>query len=330
MQRRQFFKISAGVAFSLTSIPMTAIAAGSSDVRSNVLVLGGGMAGLCAAISAKQSGASKVILVEKGGFLGGHSILSGSGYWIGGTKIQKNAGIDDSLEINWQDSLERGLKLNRFLKRDTGVARLVYEQGPKDLDWLESLGVKFTDRPAQAIGNRKRVHYFAPGYRVGSPQAIKALQAKAESLGVEIILNTKLVSLITESEKRNARVIGAIVENNKRNKYAIYADHGVILATGLLNKVIAEASQKSLSTQPKNSQRKEEYARYRSLTPREKEIFKLAADGKTNKEISSLLNIALPTVKMHRGNAFDKLNVHSSVEALKLYDSLGLGEKEDD
>lgn len=49
-----------------------------------------------------------------------------------------------------------------------------------------------------------------------------------------------------------------------------------------------------------------------------------------NKEISSLLNIALPTVKMHRGNAFDKLNVHSSVEALKLYDSLGLGEKEDD
>ena len=98
----------------------------------------------------------------------------------------------------------------------------------------------------------------------------------------------------------------------------------------LLNKVIAEASQKSLSTQPKNSQRKEEYARYRSLTPREKEIFKLAADGKTNKEISSLLNIALPTVKMHRGNAFYKLNVHSSVESLKLYDSLGLGEKEDD
>lgn len=189
MQRRQFFKISAGVAFSLSSLPMTAIAAEKSDVRSNVLVLGGGMAGLCAAISAKQSGASKVLLVEKGGFLGGHSILSGSGYWIGGTKIQKKAGIDDSLEINWQDSLERGLKLNRFLKRDTGVARLVYEQGPKDLDWLESLGV-------------------------------------------EIVLNTKLVSLITESEKRNARVIGAIVENNKGNKYAIYADHGVILATG--------------------------------------------------------------------------------------------------
>lgn len=68
MQRRQLFLISAGVAFSLSSLPMTAIAADKSDVRSNVLVVGGGMAGLCAAISAKQSGASKVILVEKADF----------------------------------------------------------------------------------------------------------------------------------------------------------------------------------------------------------------------------------------------------------------------
>lgn len=97
----------------------------------------------------------------------------------------------------------------------------------------------------------------------------------------------------------------------------------------VLNKVVVEASQKSLTTLPEVGQKREELARYRSLTPREKEIFKLAANGKTNKEISMLLDIALPTVKMHRGNAFDKLNVHSSVEALKLFESLGLSEKED-
>lgn len=97
----------------------------------------------------------------------------------------------------------------------------------------------------------------------------------------------------------------------------------------VLNKVVVEASQKSLSTLPEADQKKEDLARYRSLTPREKEIFRLAAIGKTNKEISQLLDIALPTVKMHRGNAFDKLDVHSSVEALKLFESLNLGEKED-
>lgn len=97
----------------------------------------------------------------------------------------------------------------------------------------------------------------------------------------------------------------------------------------VLNKVVVEASQKSLETFFEVSQKKEEITRYCSLTPREKEIFKLVAKGKTNKEISLLLDIALPTVKMHRGNAFDKLNVHSSVEALKLFESLGLHEKED-
>ena len=230
MQRRTFIQLCSGLSIAAFSYsPLLAIA---GETKTGVLVLGGGMAGLCAAISAKQNGAKEVTLVEKGGFLGGHSILSGSGYWIGGTKIQEKAGIDDSVEINWEDSLERGLKLNRFLKRNPEVARQVYEEGPKDLDWLQSLGVKFTDQPAQAIGNRKRVHYFSPGYRVGSPQAIKSLQKKAEELGVNIIVNTKLVSLITDSDKRDAAVVGAILEKRGGEKFALYAKNGVVLATG--------------------------------------------------------------------------------------------------
>lgn len=97
----------------------------------------------------------------------------------------------------------------------------------------------------------------------------------------------------------------------------------------MLNKVVEEASRKSLLDTIESSQKKEEFARYRTLTPREKEIFKLAANGKTNKEISKVLNITVPTIKMHRGNAFDKLDVHSSVEALKMYENLGLSKKDD-
>lgn len=97
----------------------------------------------------------------------------------------------------------------------------------------------------------------------------------------------------------------------------------------VLNKVVEEASRKSLLDTIESSQKKEEFARYRTLTPREKEIFKLAANGKTNKEISKVLNITVPTIKMHRENAFDKLDVHSSVEALKMYENLGLSKKDD-
>ena len=41
-----------------------------------------------------------------------------------------------------------------------------------------------------------------------------------------------------------------------------------------------------------------------------------AAGGKSNKEIASDLDIAVATVKMHRANAFEKMSVHSSIEAL--------------
>lgn len=51
----------------------------------------------------------------------------------------------------------------------------------------------------------------------------------------------------------------------------------------VLNKVVVEASQKSLSTLPEADQKKEDLARYRSLTPREKEIFRLAATAKPTK-----------------------------------------------
>ena len=98
----------------------------------------------------------------------------------------------------------------------------------------------------------------------------------------------------------------------------------------VLNKVVEEASRKNLASIPGTNSKKEDIQKYRSLTPREREIFSLAANGKTNKEISQLLDIAVPTVKMHRVNVFDKLDVHSSVEALKMFESLGLSEREND
>lgn len=197
----------------------------------DVLVFGGGMGGLTAAISAKQSGMKKVLLLEKAPFLGGHSVMSGSGYYIGGTDIQKSAGIDDSIETNWKDSVDRGIKANKFIKRDTDVVRVVYDQGPATMKWLQQLGVQFTDKPVQGIGNRKRVHYVAPGYKKGSPELIRALKEAAEKLRVVIQTDCQLVSLITKTKELGSPVIGAVV-NEKGKIFKVRATHGVILATG--------------------------------------------------------------------------------------------------
>jgi DNA-binding NarL/FixJ family response regulator len=54
------------------------------------------------------------------------------------------------------------------------------------------------------------------------------------------------------------------------------------------------------------------------LTPREREIVQLVAEGKSSKEIAATLNIALKTVNAHRANIMNKLDLHSLGE-LVLY-----------
>jgi two-component system response regulator NreC len=55
---------------------------------------------------------------------------------------------------------------------------------------------------------------------------------------------------------------------------------------------------------------------YDLLTTREREIMQLLAEGKANKEVASILNLSLYTVETHRGNIFQKLNLHSGAELI--------------
>lgn len=54
------------------------------------------------------------------------------------------------------------------------------------------------------------------------------------------------------------------------------------------------------------------------LSIREREIFDIIISGKSNKEIASLLNISVNTVKFHAKNIYEKLNIKSRKEVLTL------------
>jgi two-component system response regulator NreC len=56
--------------------------------------------------------------------------------------------------------------------------------------------------------------------------------------------------------------------------------------------------------------------RYELLTAREREVLHLVAEGKSNKEIASLLDLSLFTVETHRRNLQEKLNLHSLAEVI--------------
>lgn len=53
---------------------------------------------------------------------------------------------------------------------------------------------------------------------------------------------------------------------------------------------------------------------YDLLTDREKEILQLLAEGKSNKDVASILNLSTYTVETHRTHIMQKLNLHSSAE----------------
>jgi DNA-binding NarL/FixJ family response regulator len=58
--------------------------------------------------------------------------------------------------------------------------------------------------------------------------------------------------------------------------------------------------------------------RYETLSDREREIFQLLAEARTNKEVAELLSISPATVETHRARILQKLDVHSIAE-LVLY-----------
>lgn len=54
-----------------------------------------------------------------------------------------------------------------------------------------------------------------------------------------------------------------------------------------------------------------------TLTSREREVLQMLAEGKTNKEIATILNLSVYTVDAHRGRIMEKLNLHSINEMVR-------------
>ena len=53
------------------------------------------------------------------------------------------------------------------------------------------------------------------------------------------------------------------------------------------------------------------------MTTREREVLQMIAEGKTNKEIATTLNLSVYTIEAHRGRVMEKLNLHSTGELVR-------------
>jgi FixJ family two-component response regulator len=65
-------------------------------------------------------------------------------------------------------------------------------------------------------------------------------------------------------------------------------------------------------------------SRYESLTPREREVMELVVSGLLNKQVAAELGINEGTVKVHRGQAMQKMRAESLADLVRMSDKLGM------
>jgi fumarate reductase flavoprotein subunit len=116
---------------------------------SDLLVVGGGTAGMACAIVAAEAGA-EVVVVEKTGDVGGTLHLSSGQLSAAGARRQRERGIDD-------DSPDRHFEDVMRLSRGTAdpvIVRKAVEEAAATIDWLDDLGFEFApEAPAIYYGH---------------------------------------------------------------------------------------------------------------------------------------------------------------------------------
>ena len=187
------------------------------DRSFDVVVLGAGLAGHCAALAAAENGAT-VALLEKTDAPGGSTVMSAGSFALAGTDLQQEAGVDDSPE----GLAEELIKVSGG-KADPALVKRYVEEQADTYQWLKDQGVVF--HKISLSGNTKvpRTH------PTNSKQLIEALHARVEaSPTVSYIPNCAATRLITGGD---GAVTGCEVVHNGRTE-TISAERGVVIATG--------------------------------------------------------------------------------------------------
>jgi flavocytochrome c len=200
------------------------------DEKTDIIVIGSGLAGLAAAIEAAQAGAS-VIVLEKMKVIGGNTRISDGALAAPGNYLQKRRGIADSPELFYDDMLRAGLNLNH-----PQLVRIFAERAAETIEWTrKELGVKYLDR-LDRFGGHSVARSLTTKSHLGA-DIVKAQTARLNELGVEIRTRCLLTDFIADRSRKtiygiNIRAGYHFPDENSGAGKKMGANRGVILATG--------------------------------------------------------------------------------------------------
>lgn len=217
-----------GAAFTtaLAAMPWGARRAFAENAASPVII-GGGTAGLVAAIFAADRGA-KPIVIEKSAMVGGTLFISGGMMAAAGTVFQKAQGISDSPDSHFEDVMQISAGT-----ADRDMARLWADHAGPMVNWLAQNG--FDIGPNQPVKGSAYDEYSVPRYLWG-PQNGRSILAVLKPMfdqriaqgRIQLITGAGAVDIIKDSRGATK---GVVIEDAQGKRSDVYGSSTVI-ATG--------------------------------------------------------------------------------------------------
>lgn len=184
----------------------------------HIIIIGGGAAGLSAAVTAAQAGA-KVTVLEKRKYLCGNGRYA-EGVFAAGSRLQKRLNIDADPDKLFHQAMDYA-----HWRSDARLVKALIAASGPTVDWLMDMGVPFTRLLHHMPNQTPEVFHMAYPAPTGL-QVMKVLQAQAEALGVKVMTETPVQSLVQEQ----GAVTGVVAKRQGREM--ILSADAVLIATG--------------------------------------------------------------------------------------------------
>lgn len=191
----------------------------AKTINTDVVVIGAGGAGLAAAITAEDAGAD-VVVVEKMMIVGGNTLRATGGLNAAGTVYQDKAGISDSPQVHYEDTMKGGRNANV-----PELVRTMVEKAAQAVEWLNDMGANLIQVNLSGGSTNARSHAPEGGGPVG-PAVVETLKKAAGERGIEILTQTKAAEILLE----DGQVAGIRCETKDGD--LIVKAKAVVIATG--------------------------------------------------------------------------------------------------
>ncbi|MEA2092320.1 MAG: FAD-dependent oxidoreductase [Campylobacterota bacterium] len=206
-------------------------------MKSDVLIIGAGGAGLVAAINAHESGAKVRVLTKE------YPTRSQTCMAQGGINAALGNVSQDSVEAHIQNTL----KSAKAIANEDAV-RLLCESAPDAVKWLDTIGVCFSRTKDAKIAQRTLGGASAPRACYAQDytglKILHTLYDRCLSLGIEILNERYLLDYIAEEDE----VRGAVALNIRTGEVESYESASVVVATGGYSRIYDKHSTNSSST----------------------------------------------------------------------------------